>query len=83
MKFRPHVWSQLRNISVEQLISALQKDGWAQKKTRGAIQTWLKKDKVVAIHYHPKRTYGPGLLRKLLADIGWTEEDIHRLGLIK
>jgi len=37
----------------------------------------------VVIHYHPRKTYGPGLLKGLLADIGWDEKDLKRLKLIK
>ncbi len=39
--------------------------------------------KRVSIHYHPKKTYGPKLLKKLLRQIGWTEDDLRRLKLIK
>jgi predicted RNase H-like HicB family nuclease len=37
----------------------------------------------VTIHYHPKKTYGAKLLKGLLEDIGWSEEDMERLQLIK
>ena len=37
----------------------------------------------VAIHYHPKKTYGASLLQGLLEDIGWNEDDLQRLRLIK
>ena len=37
----------------------------------------------VVIHYHPKKTYGPGLLKDLVRDIGWTDDDLIRLKLIK
>ena len=32
---------------------------------------------------HPKKTMGPRLLKSLLKDTGWTNEDLVRLGLIK
>ena len=37
----------------------------------------------VVIHYHPKKTYGPQLLKALLSDIGWSTDDLKRLKLIK
>jgi len=37
----------------------------------------------VSIHYHPGNTYAAKLLKALLADIGWTHDDMRRLKLIK
>ena len=37
----------------------------------------------VTLHVHPKKTMGPGLVKKLLEDIGWDEADMRRLKLIK
>ena len=37
----------------------------------------------MVIHYHPRKTYGPKLLKALLADIGWSEADMRRIKLIK
>jgi hypothetical protein len=36
-----------------------------------------------SVHYHPKETYGPKLLKGLLEEIGWTEDELKRLKLIK
>jgi hypothetical protein len=38
---------------------------------------------IAAIHYHPHKAYGPDLLRDILRDIGWTENDLKRLKLTK
>jgi len=84
MKFPKHVWSQLKNITPVQLIQALKKDGWIQDETSSAVQVYRHPDgRRVTIHYHPKSSYGPGLLKALLNDIGWTEGDLRRLKLIK
>ncbi len=37
----------------------------------------------VSIHYHPQKTYGPKMLQALLSDIGWTEDRMRELKLIK
>jgi len=37
----------------------------------------------VSIHYHPHKTYGPSMLKMLLDDIGWSEEQLRALKLIK
>ncbi len=84
MKFPKHIWNQLKNKSPKDLISALEKDGAVPDITRGAIQVYRYPDgRRVTIHYHPGRTYGPKLLKALIDDIGWTEDDLRRLKLIK
>lgn len=94
--YRPQVWSQIKNLTTQELIRALERDGW-QKQTqkgrrgkKGASTLAYRhphrppdKNRVV-IHPHPKKTMGPKLLKQLLVDyIGWTEEDLARLKLIK
>jgi predicted RNA binding protein YcfA (HicA-like mRNA interferase family) len=37
----------------------------------------------IVVHFHPKKTYGPKLLKNLLSDTGWDESDLVRLKLIK
>jgi hypothetical protein len=37
----------------------------------------------VQIHYHPQKTYGPKLLKDILGDIGWSEQDMRKIKLIK
>ena len=67
---------------------ALKKDGWSlESASKGATRGYIKRTNTVAerivIHYHPGKTYGAGLLKGLLVDIGWTELDLVRLKLIK
>jgi len=84
MSFPAHVWKKIRNINADQLIHALEKDGWIRDVTRGAELVYRHPDgRHVSIHYHPNKTFGPGLLKALLEDIGWMEDDIRRLKLIK
>ncbi len=87
MAFPPNVWNQLKNLTADDLITALGKDGWEpDPSSKGAIRAFIKKGtptQRVTIHYHPKKTYGAKLLKGLIEDIGWTEEDLQRLKLIK
>lgn len=84
MKFPPHIWNQLKSKSSDALISALEKDGWVRDEKRGAEQVYRHPDgRRVSIHYHPGKTCGPKLLRHLLEDTGWTEDDMRRLKLIR
>lgn len=85
--FPPNVWNQLKNLTADDLIRALQKDGWERDPaSKGAILGYIKTGSSrerVTIHYHPKKTFGPRLLKGLIADIGWTVKDLRRLRFIK
>lgn len=86
MAFPKSVWDQLKNCTAGELIRALKADGWQEDITRGATRAFLKSvgsKRRVVIHYHPQKTYGRGLLRKLIDDIGWSQGDLKRLKLIK
>ena len=84
MSFSTNVWNQLKNKTAEDLVSALKKDGFERDVTRGATLAYRHPDtRRAVIHYHPKKTYKPKLLKKLISDVGWSEEDLKRLKLIK
>jgi len=70
---------------VDKLISALLKDGFVLDENVRTERIYRHPDgRRVSIHYHTgKTTFRPGLLKSLLKDIGWTEEDMRRLKLIK
>lgn len=82
MKFPKNTWNQLKNLTVEQIISALEKDGWEKCKSPTARIPYRKvfadtgDVKRVEIHFHPKKTYGPKLLMGLLNDI-WVVRKRH------
>lgn len=87
MAFPPHIWSQIKNLRKKDLIKAPERDGWKQDPaSRGAELGYLKEGRVrkrIVIHYHPRETLGPKILNDLLRDVGWTESDLRRVGLIK
>jgi predicted RNA binding protein YcfA (HicA-like mRNA interferase family) len=84
MAFARNIWNQLKNKTANDLAGALERSGWIRDVRSGAVQVYRSDDgRRVTIHYHPRKTYGPGLLQSLLDDIGWTEEDLRRLKLIK
>ena len=88
MAFSQHVWNQLKATTADELESALKRDGYKpDPASAGAIHTWIKEspqgNNRAAIHWHPKKSYGPKLLKALLSDIGWTEDDdVIRVGLV-
>jgi len=59
------------------------KDPASSDATIAFIKAGSAGSKRVVIHYHPRKTYGPKLLKALLADIGWSEADMRRVKLIK
>lgn len=85
MSFSKQTWNQLKGLTVEEIQKALEKDGWVAQTRQGATIPYWKEGRPlpIVIHYHPKKTYGAGLLKGLLEDIGWTEADMKRLKLIK
>jgi predicted RNA binding protein YcfA (HicA-like mRNA interferase family) len=87
MGLRQDVWNQVKNLTADEIISALKKDGWERDtSSRGAILAFIKHgttNQRITIHYHPKKTYGSKLLQALIKDIGWGTEDLRRLKLIK
>ncbi len=84
MAFHQTVWNQLKNTTASTLIRALIADGWEEDVKSGATRAFRKDvGKRVVIHFHPKKTYGAKLLQALIKDIGWSEDDLKRLKLIK
>ena len=82
------VWGQLKNKTIQEIASALEKDGWIREETSGATQGYRHPDKHpqnnrVVLHIHPKATKSARIMKGLLDTIGWSEEDMIRLSLIK
>lgn len=76
-------WAQLKGITAAELLRALERDGWQLRKSKGSRRVYRKGKRMVAIHYHPAKTFGPKMLKSLLEDISWEDSDLRRLKLIK
>ena len=85
MKFSKNVWEQLRGKTANELISALLKDGFILDEKIRTERIYRHPDgRRVSIHYHTGSTcYGRGLLKSLLEDTGWSENDMRRLKLFR
>ena len=84
MRYSKRTWEQLKNLTADQIIAALKRDGWEPDKSSGAYHPFVHpatRNRVI-IHYHPRKSFGPNLLKALLDDIGWTEDDLKRLELV-
>jgi predicted RNA binding protein YcfA (HicA-like mRNA interferase family) len=85
MSFTKQAWEQLKNKNKNDLIKALLKDGFLPDVHLRTERVYRHPDgRKVTIHYHEGNDcYGPGLLKALLEDIGWSESDMRKLKLIK
>lgn len=79
-------YSQLRSLTVNRLIRALERDGFRLHRQRGSHRRYIHGDgRRVTVPYHSS---GSALLPKTLRSIigvqaQWMESDLHRLGLLK
>jgi predicted RNA binding protein YcfA (HicA-like mRNA interferase family) len=85
LKYSKNVWQQLKNKNADDIISSLLADGFKLDAQVRTERVYRHQDgRKVTIHYHPsKKEYGRSLLKALLEDIGWTEDDMRRVKLIK
>jgi predicted RNA binding protein YcfA (HicA-like mRNA interferase family) len=83
MALAGNVWDQLKNTTAGDLAKALQRDGWVLDTKGGSQHIFWKSGRRVSVHIHPHKTFGAKLLKGLLDDIGWNDDDLRRLRLIK
>jgi hypothetical protein len=81
---KPETWAQIKNITADILLGAIEKDGGILILPAAVPGEFFPKGlNLISIHYHPHKSYGPDMLRDLIRDLGWTEKDLKRLKLIK
>ena len=79
-------YSKLRGLTVRKLTTALEKDGFALQRQKGATHLFRHPDgRRVTIHVHrPGQTLTIGTLKEIIAnEAQWTEGDLKRLKLLK
>lgn len=77
--------SRLRNTPVRKIITALEKDGFAQyTNTRGSHRVYVHEDgREVTIPFHkPSAVIPLGTLREIMKATMWNEEDARNLNLL-
>jgi predicted RNA binding protein YcfA (HicA-like mRNA interferase family) len=72
-----------RGLSARQLVRALEADGFILQRVRGSHRIYKHADgRRVVVAYHALGDSFPiGTLRAMIADAGWQDEDLKRLGL--
>ena len=73
-----------RGTSARQLVRALEADGFILQRIRGSHRIYRRADgrRVVVAYHSLSDTFPIGTLRSMLADAGWDDEDLERLGLL-
>ena len=77
---------ELRAITTHKLCAALKRDGFVLDRQRGSHRVYYNPTdhRRVVIPWHgPGATFPYGLLKAIVADLGWTREDFKRLKLLK
>lgn len=83
MSYPKQLWAQLKNLTADELVRALDRAGWVCDMKGGSMRIYLSKDgRRVSVHYHPGKTYGAKMLQGLLGDIGWSESEMRSYKLI-
>jgi predicted RNA binding protein YcfA (HicA-like mRNA interferase family) len=83
LKYSKQAWSQLKNTTYDDFITALLNDGFVPDIFKGAKRVYRHPDRRrIVIHYH-RDVIGRNTLKALLRDTGWTEDDMTRVRLIK
>ena len=75
----------LRNVSTEEFVRALERDGFAlARRSKSSSRAYEHEDgRKVFVHYHrASDTFARGTLANMIESAGWTEEDAKRLKLI-
>jgi len=74
-----------RGVSARQFVRALEADGFALQRVRGSHRIFRHGDgrRVVAAYHALSDTFPIGTLRAMIADAGWEDDDLERLGLIE
>lgn len=74
-----------RGMTARELIRALHADGFRLTRTRGSHHIYRHADgrRIVVAYHRVGDTFPIGTLKSMIADIGWSDADLHRLGLIR
>jgi predicted RNA binding protein YcfA (HicA-like mRNA interferase family) len=76
---------QLKNTPARVWVSALERDGFRTRKSRGSHHIYQHTDgrRVLIVYHKLSDTFGPKTIKQLLDGTGWNEEDLRNLKLLK
>jgi predicted RNA binding protein YcfA (HicA-like mRNA interferase family) len=72
-------------VSAHKFVRALEADGFSLRRVRGSHRIYRHADgRRIVVAYHALNDSFPiGTLRAMIADAGWRDEDLQRLGLVQ
>jgi predicted RNA binding protein YcfA (HicA-like mRNA interferase family) len=76
----------LRNITAGKFVKALEKDGFILRRQEGSHKVYthpITGCQVTLSYHHSGYTLRSGILNSLIKQIGWTENDLIRLKLMR
>lgn len=75
--------AQLKNKSARKWITALERDGFKPRKSKGSHHIYQHPDgrRVLIVFHKPSDTFGPKTIKQLLTATGWGEAVLRHLGL--
>ena len=74
----------LRSITTRRLVAALETDGFRKTHQTGSHAMYRRGNRKVMVAIHSSGGIVPvGTLSRIIADAGWIEEDLRRLGLLQ
>jgi predicted RNA binding protein YcfA (HicA-like mRNA interferase family) len=74
-----------RGITAREFVRALQRDGFQLARIRGSHRIYRHDDgrRVIVAYHSLSDTFAIGTLKGMIADIGWSDDDLVRLGLAR
>lgn len=77
--------SELRGVTTQQIIRALESDGFVWARSKGSHRVYRHPDgrRVVVAFHRPGATFPPKTLGSMIAAAGWVDDDLRRLRLIR
>jgi predicted RNA binding protein YcfA (HicA-like mRNA interferase family) len=74
-----------KGVTARAFIKALQEDGFQETRVRGSHHIYRHSDgrRVVVAYYALGDTFAIGTLKGMISDIGWDDDDLRRLKLLK
>ena len=76
---------QLKNTPAREWVSALERDGFRTRKSRGSHHIYQHTDgrRVLIVYHKLSDTFGPKTVKQLLDGTAWNEEGLRNLKLLK
>lgn len=74
-----------KGVSAREFIKALEADAFTNTRTNGSHHFHQHQDgRATTVSYHKRSdTFPIGILKGMISDVSWTEDDLRRLDLIK